>query len=155
MTRHDFQLVRDPFGRLILTLGQRSYNAVVPVRSFPISARSKGIALIGADGTELVWVEALEELPENIRQLIEEELANREFIPEIRRITHVSSFATPSQWEVQTDRGDTTLVLKAEEDIRRLSATMLLIMDINSVQFLIRDIRLLDKASRRMLDRFL
>lgn len=155
MTRLDFQLVRDPFGRLVLTLGGRSYNAIVPARSFPISARSKGIALLGADGVELVWIEALDELPENTRQLIEEELANREFIPEIRRITQVSSFATPSRWEVQTDRGNTTLVLKAEEDIRRLSASMLLIMDINSVQFLIRDMRLLDKASRRILDRFL
>ncbi len=155
MTRHDFQLVRDPFGRLVLTVGGLSYNAVVPVRSFPISARSKGIALIGADGAELVWIEALEDLPENIRQLVEEELASREFIPEIRRINHVSSFATPSRWDVHTDRGDTVLVLKVEEDIRRLSATMLLILDINAVQFLVRDIRLLDKASRRMLDRFL
>ncbi|HEY9280821.1 MAG TPA: DUF1854 domain-containing protein [Eoetvoesiella sp.] len=155
MTRHDFQLTRDPFGRLILLIGNRTYNAVIPARSFPISARNKGIALVGADGSELVWIDTLDDLSENTRQLVEEELSSREFIPEIRRIRSVSSYATPSRWDVQTDRGDTVLVLKAEEDIRRLSASMLLIIDINSVQFLIRDMRILDKASRRMLDRFL
>jgi hypothetical protein len=56
---------------------------------------------------------------------------------------------------VETDRGDTDLVLKAEEDIRRLSPTTLLISDSRGIQFLIRDVPSLDKASRRILDRFL
>lgn len=155
MLTQDFQLSRDPFGRLVLAIGNRAYDAIVPVRSFPISDPSEGIALIGADGSELLWINSLADVPEEARHLIREELASREFIPEIRSIRHVSSFATPSHWQIETDRGDTELILKAEEDIRRLSASRLLILDNHSVQYLIRDVRTLDKNSRRILDRFL
>ena len=55
-----------------------------------------------------------------LRGLLEEELALRDFVPEITRIHSVSSFGTPSTWEVETDRGATSFVLKGEEDIRRL-----------------------------------
>lgn len=155
MSRNDFRLSRDPFGRLVLKIGYRIYDTVVPVRSCPISAPNEGIALVGADGAELVWINSLEELSEDARRLLEEELVSREFVPEIRRIRQVSSFATPSEWQVETDRGDAVLVLKAEEDIRRLSATTLLIADTHGVQFLVRDLLALDKISRRLLDHFM
>ncbi|MEO6960236.1 MAG: DUF1854 domain-containing protein [Burkholderiaceae bacterium] len=155
MSRNDFRLSRDPFGRLLLKIGYRIYDSVVPVRSFPISAPNEGLALVGADGAELVWINSLEELSEDVRRLLEEELVSREFVPEIRRIRQVSSFATPSEWQVETDRGDAVLVLKAEEDIRRLSATTLMIADTHGVQFLVRDLLALDKISRRLLDHFM
>ena len=155
MISRDFRLNRDPFGRLVLTIDGRVYNAVVPVRSFPISAPDQGIALMGPDGAELVWMDSLEELPGDTRELLTQELASREFMPEVRRIRQVSSFATPSRWQVETDRGDVELVLKAEEDIRRLSASTLLIADNHGVQYLVRDVPALDKTSRRLLDHFL
>ena len=54
-----------------------------------------------------------------------------------------------------TDRGETSLVLEGEQDIRRLPGGMLLIADREGLQFLIRDLGTLDKGSRRFLDRFL
>jgi hypothetical protein len=56
---------------------------------------------------------------------------------------------------VETDRGETRFVLKGEEDIRRISHSTLLIADNHGIEFLIRDIQALDKASRKFLDRFL
>ena len=97
----------------------------------------------------------LADLPPAISQLVEEELASREFVPEIERILDVSSFACPSTWQVQTNRGPAELVLKGEEDIRRLSQIRLLIADANGIQFLVRDLSTLDKQSRKLLDRFL
>jgi hypothetical protein len=94
-------------------------------------------------------------LPEASRALVREELASREFMPEIRAIRQVSSFATPSIWRVETDRGETSLVLKGEDDIRRLSPTTLLIADSHGIHFLVRDTHALDKVSRKLLDRFL
>jgi len=128
---------------------------VVPVRAFPISAADEGVALINAEGREVAWFDRMADVPETLRGLVESELASREFMPEIKRIESVSSFATPSTWQVETDRGDTAMVLKGEEDIRRLGRTSLLIADSNGIQFLVRDIEKLDRASRRMLDRFL
>ena len=66
-----------------------------------------------------------------------------------------SSFGTPSQWTVETDRGYTTFVLKGEEDIRRLKGSALLIASGDGVQYGIADMAALDRASRRLLERFL
>jgi hypothetical protein len=156
MPTADFRLLRDSFGRLSLIAGDGVvHDGVVPVRAFPIAAPDAAIALVSRDGHELMWLDSLDELPDAVRTLIEEELASREFMPQIRRIHGVSSFATPSTWQVETDRGDTALVLKGEEDIRRLAGGTLLIADSHGIQYLIRDLQALDKGSRRILDRFL
>ncbi|WP_409559387.1 DUF1854 domain-containing protein [Accumulibacter sp.] len=156
MTRPDYQLQRNAFGRLELTTADgQAHVGVVPVRAFPITAADDGIGLVDPHGHELAWIERLTDLPEEMRTLVETELARREFMPEIQRIISVSSFATPSTWQVETDRSSTSFVLKGEEDIRRLSSPALLIADSHGIHFLIRDRYALDQHSRRILDRFL
>jgi len=152
----NFQLHRNSFGRLVYRATDGAmHEGVAPVHAFPISAPAEGVALVDADGHELVWIDNLSELPDNIRILLEEELARREFIPEINCIRQVSTFATPSIWAVDTDRGHTSFILKGEDDIRRLNHTTLLIADSNGIHYLIRDTQQLDKHSRKLLDRFL
>ena len=63
-------------------------------------------------------------------------------------------FATPSIWDIETDRGPTRIRLKGEEDIRRIAGNTLLIADSNGMQFLIKDATQLDKVSKKLLDRF-
>lgn len=156
MSNVNFQLERDAFGRLVLTESNGvRHEGVTPVRAFPIAAPEGGLSLINFEGHEVGWVDAVADLPAGICEQIEEELASREFVPEISRIVSVSGFACPSTWQVATDRGDAQLILKGEEDIRRLSRTRLLIADANGIQFLIRDLEQLDKPSRKLLDRFL
>ncbi len=151
-----FQLTRNALGRLVFSRADGElHEGVVPVRAFPIQAPESGISLMGGEGHELAWIDRLTDLPEAIRKLIEEELASREFMPEIRSIRHVSSFATPSTWEVETDRGEASFILKGEDDIRRIGAATLLIADSHSIHFLVRDIHALDRHSRKLLDRFL
>lgn len=152
-----FKLSRNAVGQLVFSENANSepVAGVVPVRSFPMSAPDAGLALVAPDGTELVWVDSLTELQPPVRALIEEELAQREFLPEIVRLRAVSSFATPSTWTVDTDRGSTEFVLKAEEDIRQFGGTSLLISDSHGIRFLIRDQARMDRVSRKLLDRFL
>ena len=156
MSQPNFTLARNSLGRLVLTTHDgQTHEDVVPVRAFPIAAPNEGLSLVSVDGHELAWVDRLQDLPAALRGLIEEELTSREFMPEIRRITSVSTFATPSTWQVETDRGDTELTLKGEEDIRRLPGGVLLIADSHGVQFLIRELSKLDRHSKKLLDRFL
>ena len=152
----DYQLQRDASGRLVLidAAGER-HEGVVPVRAFPISAPEDGIALVDAHGHELAWIERIEDLPAGLAEIVADELAIREFMPVINRIISVSSFATPSTWRVATNRGETDLVLKGEEDIRRLTPPALLIADTHGIHYLIRDRGALDAQSRKFLDRFL
>ncbi len=154
--RPGYLLSRNAFGRLVLTgMDGEAHGGVIPVRAFPITAPDQGIALIDSRGYELAWIDRLSDLPDELRKLVEADLASREFIPEIRCIRSVSSFVTPSTWHVETDRGNTSFVLKGEEDIRRLISPALLIADAHGIQFLIRDRFALDHHSRKILDRFL
>ena len=156
MANPDFQLQRDSYGRLVLTAKNGDLHVgVTPVRAFPIAAPDEGLSLVNYEGHEVAWIDHLSELPPAIAQLIEDDLASREFVPEISRISEVSSFACPSTWQVVTDRGAAELILKGEEDIRRLSGNRLLIADANGIQFLVRDLTRLDRDSRKLLDRFL
>lgn len=151
-----FQLRRDAFGKLVLTNAEgEEFVGVTPVRAFPVQAPTRGISLVRDGGKEVAWIEDMAAIPSEVALLVAEELEGREFMPEIRSIKSVSSFATPCTWSVQTDRGDTEFVLKGEEDIRRLGAFSLLIADSHGIHFLIRDMFAVDKGSRKILDRFL
>lgn len=152
-----FTLTRNDLGRLIYVGADGiPHEGVVPVRAFALSAPDHGIALMSAEGKELQWIETLDGLPEPVRNLITEEIAQRDFMPEIKRIVAVSSFATPSTWQVETNRGATELVLKSEDDIRRLKGPgALLIADSQGIHFHIRDRKMLDPLSQRILKRFL
>ena len=149
-------LHRNTLGRMVLiTADGLQHEAVVPVRAYPISAPDRMISLLGADGHELAWLDSLDQLDDDARALVEEELRRREFMPEIQRLFGVSSFATPSTWDIETDRGRTQLQLKGEEDIRRMGGGVMLVADAHGVQYMIRDVSALDRHSRKLLDRFL
>ena len=151
-----FQLQRQPTGQLVLIDAEgRAHVGVVPVRAFPLAAPDEGISLISTEGHELAWIEYLQELPAAMRTLVQEELALRDFVPEISRLQSVSTFGTPSIWTVETDRGVTSFILKGEEDIRRLGRNALLIASSEGVQYSVRDMTALDRASRKLLERFL
>lgn len=152
----NWKLSRDVYGKLVFVSAEGEIvEGVVPVRAFPLTAPDAGIALVAGDGRELAWIADLGLLPEPQRGLIAEELASREFMPVIHRIRKVSSFATPSIWRVDTDRGEASFVLRGEEDIRRVGRNALLVADSHGIQFLIRNLLELDHHSRRILDRFL
>jgi len=149
------QLERDALGRLVLVDVQGvRHVGVHPVRAFPITAPVAGIGIMDQSGKELYWYPSLAAIPGSELVLIEEELAAREFMPVIEKIAKVSTFATPSIWDIETDRGPTRIRLKGEEDIRRIAGNILLIADSNGLQFLIKDSTQLDKVSRKLLDRF-
>lgn len=151
-----FKLSRDSFGHLMLedAKGQTHYD-VVPVRAFPMSDPQGALAIMSKDGHELVWLKSIEQTTAENQTLISEELAGREFMPLLRKIHSVTTFATPSTWGVETSRGMTQLTLRGEEDIRRIQRGMYLISDHHGVEYLIEDIQKLDRHSRKLLDRFL
>lgn len=149
-------LIRNPAGRLQLTTDDGIvHDGVVPVRAFPIAAPDEGISLVGRDSHEVLWIPHLQELSPEFAALIKAELTLREFMPDILRIVSVSSFATPSVWQLETNRGNAELTLKAEDHIRRLNQHSLLITDSHGMSFMIRDVDQLDRHSRKLLDRFL
>jgi hypothetical protein len=160
LTRHacaagDFRLERNPGGRLVLIdeLGI-AHVGVEPVRSFPVSDPDRLISLLDNHGRELTCITDLAALPRETRDLIRQELADREFLPKIERVVQVNRSKEPHIWEVITDRGPTQFLMR-EDDIRRLSPTQAILVDVHGVRFFIPDSRQLDAKSRRILSQLL
>lgn len=152
----DYQLHLNPFGQLVFTDADGTEHVnIEAVRAFPITAATEGVALLAQNGHELAWIPSLEIIENPLRSLVMDKLASSGFMPEILRVKSASTFSTPSTWQIETDRGDTHLILKTEEDIRLLAAPTLLIVDSRGIQFLIRDPQSLDAHSRKILDHFL
>lgn len=149
-------LARNAFGRLMLVddAGQ-THDNVTPVRAHPLSAPDEGLSLVGTDGHEIAWIDRLADLPQAQRELLQDELAHREMTPTVVKLLDVSTFSTPSQWTVETDRGTTAFILKSEEDIRRIGEGRLLIASSHGLHFLVPDRFALDRHSRKLLERFL
>jgi hypothetical protein len=150
------KLHHDASGLWVFTSDQgQTHCGVSVVRAFPIQTPDLGIAILDADGHELAWVEDLNRVSEPTQTLIRQALQAREFMPEILKIRSVSGYVTPCTWNIQTDRGDTELLLKGDENIRRVSSNTLLITDSFGIHYLIRDVMQLNRDSRKLLDRFM
>jgi hypothetical protein len=156
LTSPELVLHRDAHGRLVYTDAEgRSHVGVAPVRAFPLSAPRHGVALCDTAGRELLWIENLDQLPSATRRILEEELAQREFVPILRRVLRISATSEPSEWEVETDRGVTRFILDNQDNVHRLDDRLTLIKDAQGLRYLIPDLQTLDPASRRLLERFL
>ena len=151
-----FDLTQDAFGQLVFTdaKGQR-HQGVMPVRAFPITDPTHYVSICDSRGAELAVCEDLAKLPVAVRDLIDADLARRDFIPVIQRIVQITSGLSPTEWTVETDRGTTTFLVESEENVRRLGRQQATITDTHLMRYLIRDVRALDPASRRLLERFL
>ena len=150
-----FELTRDAAGHLVLTLGNgQVHHGVEPMRSFPISDPDKLISIVDSHGREIASVADLGNLPAATAELLRRELADREFLPRIERIVQVNTHKEPHEWDVLTDRGRVQFLLR-DDDIRRLSPTRAILVDLNGVRFYIPDSQQLDAKSRRILGQYL
>jgi Domain of unknown function (DUF1854) len=151
-----FELHRDGWGGLVLIdANGRRHAGVEPVRAFPISDPEHSISICDPEGREVAFIEALTDLPAPMRQILEAELTQREFVPIIERIVRVSSDSSPVDWQVETERGPTRFTLNSDDDVRRLGPHRALLIDSQGIRYLIPDTRTLDAASRRILERYL
>ncbi len=153
--KFDFTLTRDSWGQLVLiAAGAEPLAGVTPVRAFPVSDADHWISICDAQGHEIVCISSWSEVTREARAMLEEELSRRELMPVIERILSATT-EEPSQWTVETDRGPSTFQISSEEDVRRLEPHQASILNSHGVRYLIRDVRRLDAASRRILDHFL
>ena len=152
----EFTFERDAWQRLVLAMksGER-YVGAEPVRAFPLSDPSRAISICDSEGREIVYLDSLDDVPAEIREVIEKELSQREFVPRILRILNHPSDAEPAQWRVETDRGITAFHVDSTDAVRRHEPHQISIVDSLGIRYLIPDTTKLDDSSRSVLDRFL
>jgi hypothetical protein len=152
-----FTLERDVWGQLVFTHADgRRLVGVDVARAFPISASGEFISICDAEGHEVLCIEDPSQLPAEMREAVDRELARREFVPTVVRIVEVFAQTDPSEWRIMTDRGPTTFLMDdSDMDVRRLGPYRVLLVDTHGIHYMIPDVRQLDSGSRRILDRYL
>lgn len=150
-----WRLERLEHGRLDFVSGDGLRHRDVDVlRAFPVTVPQGPVAIVAADGGELVWIESLTDQPAPLRGLLERALGERELLPVIERIEAVSE-TEPPEWTVMTDRGRHRFKLGHAEDIAWQPDGELFITDTVGMRYRIPDESALDAASRRLLERAL
>ena len=154
ITPPTFNLFYDDWGKLVLVdaAGVR-HEGVTPIRSFPLTHPENWICICDAKYHELVSIEEPSQLPAATRELLFRALAKTEFMPVISRLVD-ATIGEPAEWQVETNRGNRTFVLKSEDDIRALSDGRIVVTDSDGLRYMIADVQKLDAHSRRTLERF-
>ncbi len=92
-----------------------------PCRSFgcsPSPSRTDRYRWSGDDGKELWLIDSLANLPPAQAEFVRDEIATREFVSVVRRVTRASSTTLPARWDIETDRGTVTATLRDEDAFR-------------------------------------
>jgi hypothetical protein len=148
-----FSLSRDAWDHLqLVDANGVTHRDIVVLPLFPVDTPKEWISILTAEGEELVCLRDVSALPPSDREQIERELAFREFVPQILRVIWVSGTQEPCEWEVDTNFGRTRFVLNSEEDVRRVSAWTVHLVDANGGRFWVDDVRQLDSRSRAFVE---
>ena len=150
----DIRLFWEPPWRLRMTIeGDRSYLRVKHVRAAPLSHPSQYICFLDEKDEVICMVRDLDEIRQEYRQLVCEELDRRYLTARVERIVSIRSDFGVSYWDVETDRGCREFVAKdIAENAQWLGENRLLVVDVDGNRFEIPDLSALDKKSARLID---
>ena len=99
-------LRRETSGSVTLELAEGTVHRRVQFApTFPLSAETRLISLRDEDDQEIGLLPDLQEMDPASRQILEEELAKRYFLPQIQAVHGLQSQMGVMSWEVETDRG--------------------------------------------------
>lgn len=167
LTRENAEFYRSEGGLISLRLKNgngetEEFERVVAIRSFPITDPDAFISIREPDspryekGAEIGIIPDLGALDGETVALIREELARRYFTPKITKITQMKEKLGHLYWDVITDAGKFSFVLRnAGANIRTLEDGRVLMFDIDGNCFEITDPEKLDKASHRRIEVYL
>ena len=148
-------LQRTEAGDLVFTdAAGVAHEKVLAVRLFPLTDPAHWIALSSAAGHELVCIEDPAALSEDVRILLAEALAQRDFVPLIQAIHTIRRAAHGYEWHVTTNRGKTHFTVENDESIQPLAGGSIVVMDQRNTRYLIADPAALDPKSRQKLERY-
>ncbi|MEG6613669.1 DUF1854 domain-containing protein [Pseudoclostridium thermosuccinogenes] len=162
LTSETAEFERTDGGFLSLTTKDgRKYPRVDLYRAFPftkpreyISVREPESKEIGVKAKEIGVIRCLDDFPENIAKLIEEQLDRRYFSPVIIKINNIKEEFGYYYWDVLTDVGTCRFTVRGGHNIVPIGedSGRILIIDVDGNRFEIKDYASLDKKSVKKLE---
>ncbi|MBO4347483.1 MAG: DUF1854 domain-containing protein [Lachnospiraceae bacterium] len=145
-------------GFINLTFDGVTYERVKVVRLFPFTDANKYISIRQNDdkAREIGIIEDMDELDDDTRSMLEEQLRLNYFTPVIEKIHNIKDEYGYAYFHVKTDKGECKFAINmASNAVTKLSDSRLIITDLDENRFEIRDVNALTQKERRKLDLFL
>lgn len=125
-------------------------------KAFPFERPEEYISVQDEEGREYGIIRKLSDFDCKGREIIEGALKRKYFCPEIKKIHSLKEQFGYSLWRVDTDIGETEIVLKDTfGSILRVSETYLIITDVSGNRYSITDVSALDKKSYKKIELYL
>ena len=139
-----------PDGTLRVTLQDKLCALQVEARcAFALSHPEEQIVLRDGADKEVGVLRALNEVPQPAQNWLREQLERRYFLPQITAIHDITERFGSSVWDVDTDRGRTTINSRQmREALYEIEPNRFLITDTEGNRFEIKDLSTLDEKSR-------
>ena len=150
----DVRIFKEPEWKLRLTIdGDRSYLKVKAVRAAPLSHPDGPICFLDAKDEMIFMVSNIEEIQEESRPFVLEELRTRYLTARVEKVYSVQADYGISYWDVQTDRGRREFVARdVAEHAQWLGEHRLVVIDVDGNRFELPDLREFDKKSLAFID---
>ncbi len=144
-------------GFLSMKFDDKDYDRILAYRAFPFTEPDKFISIRDSEAgnDEIGLISDLSDWPANLKDLIEEQLQLRYFVPEILRINNIKEEFGYAYWEVQTDKGDLKFTTSISNPIVRATPTRLFVNDLDKNRYEIKDLYGLSRKEKKMIDLFL
>jgi hypothetical protein len=148
------RLWRAPTGKLRMEIvGDRCVLHVKVARAFPVSAPDHYIGFRDEDDKDVGMVVDPGKLEPRTRQIVEDELRKRYFVPIIKRIHSIKEEYGVGHWIVDTDRGRREFVVRGMRDsIWEVGERRLIVIDADNNRYDIPDYAELDYRSYRLIE---
>jgi len=150
----DVVLSRGRGGVLRAVIDGTEYPEVALSRIFPLSIPKKYISVNKPDGEEIGIITDISQLGPSSLQELEAELRFRYLVPIVTRIDRIKQEPSLWIWDVQTDRGPMSLVMRnLHEHVQTVSQGRLMITDIDGRRCEIVQVDQLDAHSHKQLSK--
>lgn len=138
-----------------LTLeNERSWAKVSVARAFPLSNPDHYIGFLDGAGKDIGLLHEPDQLDHESHRVLVEELEKRYFVPMVERVLNVREEFGTIYWIVLTDRGEKEFVVRnIRDNLQELSATRIILTDVDGNRFEFPDISKLDGKSQSLLMR--
>ncbi|WP_195573014.1 DUF1854 domain-containing protein [Paenibacillus sp. 1001270B_150601_E10] len=153
LTPHNAQFVLTKGRMLSVTVEEKHYPSVYLHCSFPHSNRLLYISVRTLENEEVGMIESLDDFPEELAQLLKEQIAIRYFAPIITKVIAIKEEFGYAYWEAETQAGRCRFTVRnGGGNAKLVSEQKLLIQDVDGNRFLIERLDQLSEKEYRMVE---
>ncbi|QHW34882.1 DUF1854 domain-containing protein [Paenibacillus rhizovicinus] len=153
LTRSNAVFAKTAGQMLAVTVDGAEHPAVYVHCSFPHTNKRIYLSVRNIENKEIGMIRSLDDFPEETAKLLEEQVRIRYFAPEITKVLRVKEEFGYAYWETETTAGLCRFTVRGGGgNTKLITATRLLVTDVDGNRFVIPDLSSLSDKEYRMVE---